>query len=179
MQNFIIQGIGFVGLIFAIVSFQKNINKGILLFQALASFTFAIQFILLGAYTGAAMCLLSTIRNVIFFNRDSMWAKKKYLLYVFVLLYILVGVATYDNYFSIFSIIGMTLSTFGFWIKEPMYTRRISLICSPCFLVYNFASGSIAGVIAEIFVMLSLIIAMVRFDFIKITSLAQNGNSAN
>jgi len=177
MQTYIIQGIGFIGLIFAIVSFQKDTNKGILLFQSLASVTFAVHFLLLGAYTGAAMNLLGTIRNMIFYNRESKWANNKYLLYVFMFMYIIVGIITYKNYFSILSIIGMLLSTVGFWIKNTKYTRRISLTSSPCFFVYNFANWSIAGVITEIFVMLSLVVAMVRFDYNKTDVLTQNNSS--
>ncbi len=167
MDTYIIQGIGFVGMTLAVISFQKNTNKGILLFQTLTSAAFATQFILLGAYTGAVMNILGALRNIVFYNRKSKWACKG-TFYAIMLLYVVLGIITYQNYFSILSIVGMLLSTIGFWIVNPKYTRRLSLISSPCFLVYNFASSSIAGVLTEVFVISSVLVAMYKFDYKKL-----------
>lgn len=165
MLVYIAQGIGIVGLILAIISFQQNTNKGILLFQMLASIVFTFHFSLLGAYTGAAMNLVGAVRSTLFFNREKNWASKKYWLYLFIVLYIAVGAVTYKNYFSILPTVGMILSTIAFWIKNPKYTRLIMLPCSPCWLIYNFVNFSIAGVLTEIFAVTSLLVAMVRFDY--------------
>ena len=173
MFHYVVQGIGVVGFILAVISFQKNTNKGILLFQTLTSSMFALQFFLLGAYTGSVMNVLGAIRNIVFYNRKSKLANK-YTFYAIMILYVILGIVTYKNYFSILSIVGMLLSTIGFWIENPKYTRRISLISSPCFFVYNLSSRSLAGVLTEIFVMCSLIIAMIKFDFKKPKKLAES-----
>jgi len=61
----------------------------------------------------------------------------------------------------------MILSTVGFWVKNPKYTRLIYLPSSPCWLIYNVVNLSIAGVLTEIFASSSLLIAIFRFDILK------------
>lgn len=167
MLIYFAQALGFVGLSLAIISFQKNDNKGIVFFQLLASMTFAFHFTLLGAYTGACMNILGAFRNVVYYNRDKEWANKKVWLYLFIGLYIIAGVLTWKNLYSILPIIGMILSTVGFWVKNPKYTRLIYLPSSPCWLIYNVVNLSYAGVLTEIFASSSLLIAIFRFDVLK------------
>ena len=167
MLFYIAQAVGIVGLIFAVISFQKNNNKGILLFQVMAALTFFIHFTLLGAYTGAAMNLIGAARNLVFYNREKRWAQSRYWVAAFIGIYIIVGMLTWKDGFSILPIIAMTLSSVGLWIKNPKFTRLIVLPSSPCWLVYNIVSSSIAGILTETFVVTSLIIAVIRFDILK------------
>jgi hypothetical protein len=167
MLIYLPQAIGFVGLLFAIISFQKNDNKGILFFQLLAALTFSLHFALLGAFTGATMNLLGAARNIVFFNREKNWANKKIWLYLFIMFYIIIGLQTWKNTYSVLPIIAMILSTIGLWIKNAKFTRMIILPSSPCWLIYNFVNSSIAGVFTEVFVLSSLVIAVIRFDILK------------
>jgi len=169
MVFYLAQALGFVGLLFAIISFQKNSNKEIVFFQLLGSLTFVLHFTLLGAYTGAGMNVLGVLRNIVFFNREKEWANKKLWLYVFILMYIIVGLLSWKNSYSILPIIGMIFTTVAFWVKDPKYTRLIAFPSSPCWLIYNFVNLSVAGVLTEIFAVSSLLIAMFRFDFLKQT----------
>ena len=66
MTVYIGQGIGIIGLLFAVISFQKNSSKGILLFQILASTAFILHFLLIGAYTGSALNFIGVVRNLLF-----------------------------------------------------------------------------------------------------------------
>lgn len=167
MQTYIAQGIGVLGLLFAIISFQQNTNKRILLFQILATITFSVHFLLLGAYTGSLMNFFGIMRGLLFYNREKKWADKKYWLYVFSAIYIISGIATYENFYSIFPTVSMVLSTFGLWVKNPKHIRLIMLPSSPLWLIYNIVNFSIAGIITEIFVISSLAVAMFRFDYYK------------
>lgn len=164
---YIAQAVGIVGLTFAVISFQKNSNKGILFFQVLAELTFFVHFTLLGAYTGAYMNLIGAVRNLVFYNREKRWAQSKNWVFVFIAVYVIIGILTWKNEFSILPIIAMTLSSIALWIKNPKFTRLIVLPSSPCWLIYNIESSSIAGVLTESFVLSSLIIAIIRFDVWK------------
>ncbi len=161
------QAVGIIGLIFAAISFQKNSNKGILQFQILAALTFFVHFILLGAFTGAFMNLIGAARNVVFYNHEKSWAKSRLWLVLFIGVYITVGIMTWKDGYSILPIVAMSLSSIGLWIKNPKLTRFIVLPSSPCWLVYNIATFSIAGILTETFVLSSLIIAVIRFDILK------------
>ncbi len=167
MFIYIVQAVGFVGMAFAFISFQNNNIKKLLFFQTLAALSFAIHFSLLGAFTGAVMNILGASRNIIFANREKKWANNKLWMYFFILLYTVLGIFTWKDYFSILPIIAMTLATVAFWIPNPKATRFIVLPSSPCWLIYNIFNKSIAGSLTEIFVSTSLIIAIVRFDILK------------
>lgn len=167
MFNYMVQGIGVIGLFFAIISFQRNNNKSILGYQIMASMAFMIHFILLGAYTRAAMNLLGAGRNYVFYHREKLWACKKLWLYIFISLYIMVGLLTWNSNYSILPTIAMILSSVGLWIENSTYTRLIVFPSSPCWLIYNFHTASVAGMLTETFILLSLIIGIVRFDICK------------
>ena len=64
--NFIIQILGLGGLVIAAYAFQSNNYKHIIMFKLCSEFLFALQYFLLGAYTGMAMDLLSSVRNLIY-----------------------------------------------------------------------------------------------------------------
>jgi hypothetical protein len=59
------------------------------------------------------------------------------------------------------------LTTVANWMKSETKIRLISFPNSPCWLIYNAITGSVAGVITECIVMSSLIIGIVRYDILK------------
>lgn len=170
MQNYIAQGIGFIALMIAILSFQKNSNKGILSFQVISTTMFFVHFFLLGAYTGAVMNLIGAFRNVVFYSRGKRWADSKIWLYVFIFASAIAGILTWKNLFSFLPIFGMILGTISFWVKNPKHTRYLNMIVSPSWLIYNFISSSIAGIFTEVIVIISIVVAIIRFDIRKSNS---------
>lgn len=167
MYYYIVQAIGAVGMILAFISFQKNNNKQILLFQTIAAVAFTLHFWLLGAFTGAAMNVLGASRNIVFYNREKRWANNRFWMYFFIALYIISGILTWENIFSLLPTLAMSLATVGLWIQNPKITRYVVLPTSPCWLIYNVVNKSISGVLTETFVMVSLFIAIIRFDILK------------
>ena len=65
-MDIIIQAIGGLGVLASIISFQCKKHNSILTFRTLNEFMFAIQYFLLGAYTGMAMNLVGCVRNIVF-----------------------------------------------------------------------------------------------------------------
>ena len=61
----------------------------------------------------------------------------------------------------------MVLSTVSNWMKREKLIRLITFPSSPCWLIYNAFSGSLAGVVTECFIMTSLVIAVVRYDILN------------
>lgn len=165
MKETIAQIIGVIALIMAIISFQNNTKKGILLFQLLAGSIFSIHFLLLGAYTGAALNAVSVVRNIVFYNKNKhKWAAHVGWLYTFILISILMGILTWDGIFSLFPTLGMVLGSVAFWVDNPTQVRRLTFPVSPLWITYNIAKRSYAGIITELFIMTSIIVGMIRFD---------------
>jgi hypothetical protein len=167
MDNLLAQLIGFGGTALTIIAYQQNKRKNILLCTVISASLFTIHFILLGAYTGAIMNLLAGLRSLVFMNNTKKWARSKAWVAVFMIVYTVACIATWDKWYSVLPLIAMLLTTISNWMQSEKKIRFLTFPNSPCWLVYNILNGSVAGIITEIFVMSSLIIAIIRFDLRK------------
>ena len=166
MQKYIAQGIGFVGMALVFVAFQQNDKRRLLWIQAGSAVVFAAHFLLLGALTGMAMNLLEVPRNILF-SKERGRRAQVILAVVFVSLFAAIGIITWDSPMSIFPILAMGLSTVVFSLRKPRTIRFCTVPVSVFWIVYNIASLSIAGVITESICLLSIIIAIFRYDIKK------------
>lgn len=65
-MEIITQLIGGIGVLASVISFQCKKHNKILLFRTLNEAFFALQYFLLGAYTGMVMNIIGCVRNIIF-----------------------------------------------------------------------------------------------------------------
>lgn len=159
MNEIIIQGIGFIGFILAIITFQKNSRKFILFSQMSSAFFYSIHFLLIGGITGTVMNTISILRNYVFYK-----TKSKYFLYIIIFIYILFGIIFWESYLSFLPIFAMISGSIAFWIKDTRKIRYLSLISPPLWFIYNYYVGSIPGILNEVFLFFSIIIGIFRFD---------------
>lgn len=185
--DILIQALGFVGIALGIIALQFNSHKNIVLFKTLAEVPFLIQYVFLDAYVGMVMGVIGITRNIIFKYRVSKNKSNKYFILLFLLITVSVGILTITlswsqtinvmykfskNYtvvillailFSSFSIIAKSLTTIGYGVKNPKIIRALNFPSSFLWFIYNFVFFSLAGVLNEVFVMASIIIASIRF----------------
>ncbi len=166
-NNLIAQGIGFVGLIFAIISFQNNKRNLILVFLGLAQMCFIVHFALLGVWTASAMNIVGAIRTFFFvFRGRKKWMDSDIVMYTFIFLFFIAGILSWQNWLSLLPIMAMAIETVGLWQENPRKIRSIVIIPRPLWLTYNVIHGSYAGVLTELFVVVSLVTGIIRFDFL-------------
>src|SRR3989338_4435143 len=167
MIQLIAQGIGFLALLFVLLSFQKNKRYLILLFMLVAQILFTIHFGLLGAWTGAAMNGIAGLRTYIFNQRETKTcSNNQFWLYLFVVLFWVFGIVTWNGYYSILPILAMTIDSSAVWNKKTQYIRLLMLIPRPLWFLYNYTVVSYAGMITEIFVLFSILVGIIRFDIL-------------
>lgn len=172
--EFIAQGIGIVAMVLNIFSYQLKNQKSIIAVQFFGSVLFCINFLMLGALTGGIMNIVALGRALAFYNKDKMGNGKKYWIAGFLVVYLAVYVCTFavfDKEITVFNliteflpVIGMAAMTFGFAMDGGKYTRRLGLLNSPMWLIYNIVNFAIGGIIAEAFSLVSIIIATIRYD---------------
>lgn len=162
--NMIAQILGFAALVCAILSFQQNDHKKIMLFQTIGSGLFSVHFFLLGAYTGAILNVLSLIRSGIYYHKDKEWASKAFWPYLFCLFFAAATIFTWQGIISLLPLAGCFVYTLSFNFKDPKKVRVFSSLSSPCWLIYNFLVKSWPGVITEVLNLTSIIIGYLRFD---------------
>ncbi len=174
MIDGIAQFVGFAGLACNGLSFQQKKRKGILTLQICAAGAFVIHYILLGAHTGAALNFLGLLRSLVFINSDKKWAKSPIWLVVFMAVFSVASALTWVDWYSVLPAVAMILTTVSYWLKNETKIRLVTFPSSPCWLVYNIITGSFAGLITELVVMSSLIIAIVRYDILKKEKIDEN-----
>lgn len=159
------QIVGVFALLVAIYSFQQKERKGILFFQTISCILFMAHFLLLGAYTGAVFNLIGLARCLVFYHRgQKAWASSPVWLVAFFVVITVAVAATWDNIYSLFPTIAMYFTTVSLWVSKARLVRLLSFPSSPLWLVYNIANRSYAGMLTESFVMVSILIAIIRFD---------------
>lgn len=161
------QIIGIAAMAASVYSFQLNKHKHIMIVQIIATALFGIQYYLLGAFTGAMLDAVGVVRDIVFYNKDKKWASGNVWTVVFSLMMVVFGIVTYQGVASIFMIVSMVFNTITFSFTKPKLVRRTILIASPFMLVYNILTGSIGGIINEIFAEISSVVGMFRHDFKK------------
>lgn len=161
------QLIGFVALVFAMISYQMKTQKGIVLIQIVSCTFFALHFLMLEAYTGALLNLIAAVRSVVFANKDKKWGKSNWWIVLFSIISIVAVAFSWEGYMSIMPMAGMVLTSIAWGIEKASLVRLISFPSSPLWIIYNLKSRSTAGVLTEVFVMISIITAMIRLDIPK------------
>lgn len=158
------QVIGVLAFCLAVLSYQQNEHKKMVLLQFLANFCFVIHFYWIEAYTGALLNLIGFARSIVFLCKNQKWAASNLWLVFFSLLCVVVGIYTWEGPLSLLPMAAMICTTIAFGIANPKRTRQLSFPSSPLWLIYNVVNHSWGGVLTECFNMISIIIGMLRFD---------------
>ena len=162
------QIVGFVGTAVSLVTYQWKNRNGILACLILSSFLFTSHFILLGNYSGAALNFVGLIRAVLFFYRgQKKWVDSIVWLPVFILISAGAVALTWEGPISLLPMTGMILTTFAQYSTSARTVRLLTLCNSPCWLTYNVIVGSLAGIVTEIMVSCSIVVALFRYDIRK------------
>lgn len=158
-----VQGIGFVAVGVNVWSVQFNKHWQIILLKTIGSFLFVVQYFFLKAYTGMAMDAIGIIRNVLFiFTVKSKKTTLPWIL-LFSALTIFLGIRTFEGAISLLVIVAKLLSCISYGMKNPRVIRGLNLPSSALWLTYNAIYFSMAGILNEILVISSIIIAEIRF----------------
>jgi hypothetical protein len=146
---------------------QKN-RKNIIILNLSSRILYTVQYILLGAFEGAALDVCGSASSVLAQNKNRGIIKKYFLLFFIGvnLVIIAIGLSLYVNLFSLFPIVGVLLHTSAFWMDDEKWIRRVSLAGCPFWLIYNFVSGAYGSCIGDILSMVSIGIAMTRYDIL-------------
>lgn len=168
MSGLVIQIIGFIASFFIIYSFQKEKRKSLLLFFFLGQVLFVIHFGLLGAKTAMAMNAVAALRTIIFSQKGSKsWAENGYWVLFFIALFWLAGFLAWEGNRSWLLVIASTFESYALWKNKTKHIRFLMIMPRPFFFSYNLIVGSYAGMLAEIIMLISIIIGIIRFDIIR------------
>ena len=165
MNNYVIQLIGIVAVFLWVISVNYKEQYKILFLQALANLFYTIQYALLGVFSAASMNFSSFFRCYIFYRKRKQKENiSKLWLIVFVLLVIILGLFTYDNYLSLIPIIITLFYTISSWMKNSTWIRIVFLIAAFIWVYYNYTVGAYVCIFGNVLEIVSGISSIIRFS---------------
>ena len=166
-MDFMIQLIGFIGLATSILAFQFKKHRGIVLCKMSSELIFALQYILLGAWTAAILDGVSVIRNTLYTNFVKRGRSTTPVIIGFCTFVVITGVVTFAGWLSLLPIAAKLLTTISYGMKNEKLLRFITLPSCIMWSIYNLQVGSLGGALGDGLTLISLLIGIYKFDIKK------------
>lgn len=166
-MEILIRLFGLGGLVLCVVPFQFKKHKNIVLCKMVSELLFAVQYFLMGAYTGALVDLISGGRNFLFYRFVEKKRSTTPIIIAFALLVMALGVASWAGPISLLPIAAKLLTTVSYGMKKEWLLRLITLPSCLCWIAYNVTIGAWEGMIADSLALVSILIAIYKFDLRK------------
>lgn len=163
--------LGITAVAMFVLSYQLKTRKHLLICNAGSRVFYVLQYILLGAFEGAVLDIAALAVSLLARRKDSGWIGKHPLLSaagsgVFLAA---MGLLVYENVFSLLPIFGVLFETGALWLSEERKIRFVSFFGAPFWLAYNLIASAYGSVIGNVLAMVSIGIAIVRYDIMKRT----------
>ena len=159
--------VGIAAVILYLLGYLQK-KRGHIIFLNLSSrILYIVQYVLLSAFEGAALDVAGALSSLLAGKKDVPIIRKhaRLILILMDLAIIAVGLALYQNPYSLLPIVGVLLHTSAFWLDNERLIRIVSFIGCPFWLIYNLASGAYGSCIGDFLSMVSIGISMFRYDF--------------
>jgi len=172
MDKIIPQILGLLAVATFLLSYQQKKRKNIIIWNVISRTLYIVQYIMLGAFSGALLDILGAVSSVLAEKKDTSFIKKHtkavFLAVCGVIIATGLGISILNkSVLDIFPLIGVLLHTSAFWITSEKIIRIVSLAGSPFWFVYNLLSKAYGSAAGDILTMASIITAMIRFKDTK------------
>ena len=172
MNLFISQIIGFCAFLIFIISIQQVNKKKILFLQIFSFGMYALEYLVINAYSGMIIFIINIIRSIVFYKIADKNSNNKLILMFFIVLSLLCGKMTYKYVFDILPIIASILTIFFTWQSSTKILRLGQICVCICWIIYDIFVSAYIGILTEFLIILFTIFALLRlnynYDFEKI-----------
>ena len=166
LTNFwIVQSIGGVGLIFTILTWNAKHRKKMLFLQGVSSTLFIAHYFLLGALSGALMCVIALARNIVFIRKgEKAWASHPSWFYIFSVISAGVLVFFWHGFITILPVVGTIVGTYGISRDRTADIRFYILIACIIWIPYTLVVHSYSGLLSQLVGSVAVLMGMYRHD---------------
>ena len=156
------QVLGFVSPAIAVISYQMRSQKKLLFWQIINSVIMCLHYFMIGAVSGAALNSISVVRNTVFFRRKLKGNMGKAIPLIFTGITIVVGIITWEAWYTIFYFLGMVIHCFCLSFSNSQSVRKSMLVTCPLVLVYDVFERSYGTIVYEVLAIGSSIVGIIR-----------------
>ena len=158
-----------INYVLLIATYQVKNRKTVLTFNCISMIAEGLSYLFLSAWTGLAMIMVATIRNIIFImdekrigKSDKITKKDIIILLVLYFIAIILAIYTYEGFWSLMSVFATMLYTYSIWQKKTSVYKKLGIPVGLIWIIYNIYIFSIWGIILEAVLLISAIIGIVR-----------------
>ena len=161
----------FLGLVFAVISFQQKNSKRLLIFRNIATLLVFIGLCIYGNVSAIIFCGVGVIRNLVtlyFAYKPNTRRIYKYIAsLVLVTILVVLNVIYWKNYLNIFSIVLGTTAIITFMQTKASTIRKLSVLMEIMSIIYYIILFTPTNVAIEVIGLISAIVGIIRLDLKK------------
>ena len=171
-MKIIAQIIGLLAVATFLLSYQQKRRPQIILFNLISRFLYILQYVLLGAFTGAIFDILAAIASV-FAGKKQVNFVKNHIKAIVIITNVCVlssGIiiaVLNKSFLDLFALSGVLLEINALWLTKEKAIRIVSLCSAPFWFTYNFLSCAYGSAVGNILTIISIVIALIRYRNFK------------
>ena len=143
----LVQALGFLAFLISLYAFSRTSDQHLRIGQAVQSFILALHFYLLGSSSAAVVSFLSGIRNYISLHKNA-----KNAAVLFMVIYVAVGIYTYEELVSILPVISALLGTTAVFYLSGIKMRLVMMLSTTLWIIHNAVFVSVGPLLMELFI---------------------------
>lgn len=159
-------GLAAVGLY--LLSYQLKKRRDIVWVTCISNALYVLQYILLGAFSGAIMDFMSTVssflaakKNQPAFKKHARWLAISNMIVITVVG--LISAYLQRDWIELLPIAGALFQTGGLWFDNEQTIRKFGLCSAPFWLIYNYISQAYGAALGSVIAIVSIVTAMIRY----------------
>lgn len=111
--------------------------------QLLVNILYCLQYVILGAFSGAISNVISLAKYVVFYGNAKKNKKNpKWQVIFFCLISVALGCFALNKWYTIIPIITSVIFTFAIWQDNPIVLRAVVIVCNILWIIFNIAVGA-------------------------------------
>ena len=164
LLNICIRLFGLLGIASTVAAYQCKKHSWMIGLRTANELLFAAQYLLLGGYTGAALNVLSSCRNIIFIERVKKEKSTNLWRIVFSVIFIIISIFTFSGFPTVIFCVGKVITTYVYGSRNLTFVRVMTIVTGIMWITYNFILGAYEAIAADLLTVVSAGIAIRRID---------------
>jgi uncharacterized protein YuzB (UPF0349 family) len=155
------QIIGTISFVISLIAYHRKKKQKIFQTMMIANVLDILHYLFLGAYSGCITKAIALVRNEIIIAKEkNKKIDNNIVLAILFIIYLLAGIITYKNIYSILPILAAMIYLYFVWNGNELKVKKVAFYCYFLWLTYNIFVFSIAGIVSNVVSIISTFIAM-------------------
>ena len=164
MEFILAQVFGGIALLIICIGYFIKTKSTFLLTQVAGNFFYALAFLVVGAYVGFGLVMISLFRCIyIYFAEKYGFKYLMHFLSIFIVLYIVTTIIFWGTPFDLMPLVSSILFTIGYTIHNMQLMRYILIIPNTLLVIYNILTTTYTSSLLDFIEVVVIVVAIIKF----------------